>query len=240
MKLVLFSAILAFSMTGFSQNLQVHYDFRHALDPALNEHNYPTFSFEYFKNLDTAGTGSFLMKLQADMNGKNNNIGQVFTQLSQSLRFWIPKVYLSLNYSGGLGVTSTASGYYLANSFGIGIAYPFQWQGAWLSASVLFRYNAFDKPSYDPQFTLYFGKGFCNYKIFIAGSVVCWTQNKNQGNEFTRDLHGKKLAFFGDPQVWFRIKNGISAGSRGNVYYNLIGRDNKIQLYPTLGLKYQF
>ena len=79
MKLVLFSLFLVFSVPAFSQNLQLHYDFRHSIDPALNPGNYPGFSFEYFKNIDTLGTGSFLMKLQADLNGKNENIGQVYT-----------------------------------------------------------------------------------------------------------------------------------------------------------------
>lgn len=240
MKYLLFSAFLFLSLKVGSQNLQVHYDFRHTTDPKLNSKNFPTFSFEYFKNIDTLDTGSFLLKLNAQLDGKNNNMGQVFTQVSQSLRFWNPKVYLSLNYSGGLGVTPTSFGYYLYNSFGVGLAYPFQWKGAWVATSLCFRINVFDKPSYDPQFNLYFGKGFFNYKIFIAGSFVFWTQNRNQGNEYTKDLKGKKFVFFGDPQIWFKIKNGFSIGSRINVYYHLLSEDNQIQFYPTLGTKYQF
>lgn len=181
-----------------------------------------------------------LFKLQTDLKGKNNNVGQVFTQISQSLRFWKPKLYLSLNYSGGLGITSDAYGFYLSNSFGVGVSYPFQWKGAWFATNLLFRYNAFDQPSYDPQFTFYFGKGFLDYKIFIAGSFVFWTENRNQGNDDTQNLSGKKFAFFGDPQIWIRIKNGFSVGSRINVYYHLLSEDDQIQFYPTLGTKYQF
>lgn len=240
MKYLLFLASLFISLKGGSQNLQVHYDFRHTTDPKLNSKNFPTFSFEYFKNIDTLDTGSFLLKLNAQLDGKNSNIGQVFTQISQTLRFWKPKVYLSLNYSGGLGVTPDSFGYYLSNSFGVGPAFPFQWKGAWVATSICFRINVFDIPSYDPQFNLYFGKGFFNYKIFAAGSFVFWTQNRNQGNEYTKDFKGKKFVFFGDPQIWFRIKNGFSVGSRINVYYHLLSENNKIQLYPTLGTKYQF
>ncbi|MCX6254673.1 MAG: DUF5020 family protein [Bacteroidia bacterium] len=240
MKFLLLSAFLFLTLAGFSQNLQLHYDFRHTTDPKLNSKNFPTFSFEYFRNIDTLDTGSFLLKLNAQLDGKNNNMGQVFTQVSQSLRFWKPKVYLSFNYSGGLGVTPNSFGYYLSNSFGVGAAYPFQWKGAWVATSLSFRINTFDKTSYDPQFNLYFGKGFINYKIFTAGSFVFWTQNRNQGNDNTKDLKGKKFAFFGDPQIWFRIKNGFSIGSRINVYYHLLSEDDQIQFYPTLGTKYQF
>jgi hypothetical protein len=240
MKISFLILLLLFTITGFSQNLQLHYDFRHSVNPGLNHKNFPTFSFEYFKNVDTLGTGSFLLKLDASLSGTQNNVGQVFTQISQSLRFWKPKIYLSLTYSGGLGVTETSFGYYLSNAFGAGVSYPFQFKGAWMATSLCFRMNVFEKPSYDPQLTVYFGKGFFNYKIFAAGSFVFWTENRNRGNDLASSLTGKKFAFFGDPQIWFKVKNGFSAGSRINVYYHLLKEDNSILFYPTLGLKYQF
>lgn len=232
--------LLTLALEGWSQNLQLHHDFRHSIDPERNTQNFTTFSFEYFKLIDTVGTGSFLLKIQADLNGKKTNIGQVFTQVSQTLRFWKPKVYLSLNYSGGLGATPSSFGYYIANAYGLGISYPFQWNGAWLSANIQVRYNAFDEPSYDPQLTFYFGKGIKNYKYFVAGSFVFWTQNRNEGNALTAHLKGKKFAFFGDPQFWMKIKNGFSVGSRINVFHGVISEGKEVQFYPTLGMKYQF
>ena len=240
MKFLLFPAFFLITISGQSQNLQLHYDVRHTIDPKVNSKNFPAFTFEYFKNIDTISTGSFLFKFQADLNGKDNNVGQVYTQISQSLKFWKPKVYISLYYSGGLGVTPSSSGFYIANSLGIGPAFPFQWCGAWISTSLSFRINFFDKRSYDPMATVYFGKGFFNYRIFAGGSFTFWTENRNQGNDYTRGLKGKKFSFFGDPQIWFKIKNGISAGSRINVYYHILTNDNRIQLYPTIGVKYQF
>ncbi|MBT1685461.1 DUF5020 family protein [Dawidia soli] len=151
MKFLLFSMLLAACLPALSQNLQLHYDFRHSLDPALHRRNFPSVSFEYFKQLDTVGTGSFLLKVQADLNGGDHNVGQVFTQLSQSLRFWKPKVYLALHYSGGLGATDEGYGFYLPNAYGAGVSYPFQWKGAWLAVNALVRCNAFRRPSYDPR-----------------------------------------------------------------------------------------
>lgn len=239
MKISILMLMMVLTIEGFTQNLQLHYDFRHSADPELNEKNFPSVSFEYFKAIDTLGLGSFLLKFDSYLNGSKNNVGQVFTQVSQTFRFWKPKVYLSLNYSGGLGVTPTSYGYYISNSFGAGLAYPFQWKGAWLSTSLCIRMNVFEKPSYDPQVIVYFGKGFLNYRIFTAGSFVCWTENRNQGNDFTADLTGKKFAFFGDPQVWFKLTDIVSLGSKINVYYLVLSNDNQLQLYPTVGLKFQ-
>ena len=223
-----------------SQDLQLHYDFRHTVDPKLNARNFPMISFQYFKQVDTMGTGSFLLKIQTFLDGEKNNTNQAFLQLSQSLRFWKPKVYLSVNYSGGLGIAAPSYGYYIRNSFGTGAAYPFQWKRAWMSVSILYRYNTFPKGSHDPQFTFYFGRGFKNYRIFVESSIVAWTENRNQGIEYTQGQTGKKFAFFGDPQIWINIKKGFAVGSRVSLYYHLLTDSNIIQAYPTIGTRYKF
>ena len=237
---LIFLSLLLHSFLAQSQDLQLHYDFRHTVDPKLNPRNFPMISFQYFKQIDTLGTGSFLLKVQTFLDGEKNNTNQAFLQVSQSLRFWKPKVYLSLNYSGGLGIAAPSFGYYLRNSFGLGVAYPFQWKGAWLSAAALYRYNAFPKGSHDPQFTFYFGRGFLNYKIFVEGSIVSWTENRDQGIEYTKGQTGKKFAFFGDPQIWFTIKKGLAVGSRVSLYYHLLTDRNVVQAYPTVGTRYKF
>lgn len=235
MKTVLFVILC---LTGQAQQLQLHYDFRHSIDPVLNRRNFASLSFEYFKSNDSAG--SFLLKMQTDFSGENNNLGQLFLQVSKNIRFWKPKAYLALTYSGGLGVAPPAYGYSINNTFGVGVAYPFQWRGAWFSTSVVYRYSAFLKPSYDPQVTFYFGRGFFNYRIMVAGSLVAWSENRNQGNEFTKELDGKKIAFFGDPQCWIKLNKTLSAGSRINLFYHVNTPANQIQVYPTLALKNQF
>jgi hypothetical protein len=48
-------------------------------------------------------------------------------QVSQAFRFWKPKVYVQLQYNGGLGIAEPGSyGYYLTNAFSLGTAYNFQ------------------------------------------------------------------------------------------------------------------
>lgn len=221
-----------------AQQLQVHYDFRHSIDPALNRRNFASLSYEYFKGNDS--TGSFLLKMQTDFSGENNNVGQLFLQVSKNIRYWKPKVDLAFTYSGGLGVAPPAYGYYLTNTFGIGAAYPFQWKGGWFSTSLVYRYSTFARPSHDAQFTFYFGRGFFNYRIFVAGSLVAWSENRNQGTDFTKHLTGKKTAFFGDPQCWVKVTKTVSVGTRINLFYHLLTNADQLQVYPTLALKNQF
>lgn len=238
MRKVLLLFFCVTSLAGQAQQLQFHYDFRHSLDPDLNRRNFASLIFEYFKGNDS--TGSFLFKTQADFTGENNNVGQVYVQVSKNLRYWRPKLQLALTYSGGLGVAPPSYGYYLANTFGIGTAYPFQWRGAWFSTSLVYRYIAFSKPSHDPQLTFYFGKGFFNYRIMVAGSFVAWSENRNQGTDFTKELTGKKIAFFADPQCWVKVTKTVSVGSRINLFYHTLTNANQVQIYPTIALKNQF
>lgn len=221
-----------------AQNVQLHYDFRHSIDHELNNKNYPSLSFEYFKEFDSLG--SFLFKVQSDLNGEGYNIGQTFVQLSQTIKFWKPKVFLSLRYSGGLGVASYNYGYYIYNNYGVGISYPFQWLGAYLNLNVQYRYTAFNTPTHDVQFVFYFWKGLFNYRLVFAGSIVMWTENRNEGIGSTTQLNSKKFAFFGDPQIWIRIKGRLSIGSRINLFYNVIGDENEFKVYPTIGTQYKF
>src|SRR5882762_1613767 len=134
MKKFLLHLLFAICIAPLSaQDLQLHYDPRHTLDPAHNAKNFPTLYFQYFKNQDSGKAfikpGSFLLKVQADLQGNDHNIGQTYLQVSQSFRCWKPKIFLSLQYSGGLGVTEPKQySFYINNTWSAGLAYPFQWK----------------------------------------------------------------------------------------------------------------
>lgn len=246
MKLSILISLILASILSYSQQLQLHYDLRHSLAPKQNAKNFPSAYFEYFKTPDTGNSfikpGSFLLKVQMDFTGQRNNIGQFYMQVSQAFRFWQPKIFLQVQYSGGLGIAEPgAYGYYLTNAFSLGVAYPFQWKNkAFFNAYTSYKYTGFKKPSYDMIAAFYWLRFFSNYTINFSGNLVCWTENRNHGDDFTLNLKGKKFSFFGDPQLFFSLYKGFSAGSKVNLYYHVITDENRFQAYPTLALKYQF
>src|SRR5438876_756884 len=133
MKAILLIFMFLFHAHVFSQSLQLHYDLRHTLDPKHTQKNFPAFYFEYFKPADSGTSfikpGSFLLKVQSELTGEKHNTGQFYMEVSQAFRFWRPKIFLQLQYSGGLGIAEPgAYGYYLTNAFSLGVAYPFQWK----------------------------------------------------------------------------------------------------------------
>ncbi|HEY4323646.1 MAG TPA: DUF5020 family protein [Mucilaginibacter sp.] len=245
MKYLVLSILLIFSGQLFSQNLQLHYDLRHSIDPAHNSRNFPTVYFEYFKAQNDTSSfikpGAFFIKMETDLQGDGDNIGKAFMQASQTFRFWKPKIYISVQYSGGLGVTEPRQySYYINNALSIGPSYLFRWKGAYFSTSIYYTYNMLKKPSNDFLYTLYWGKGFWNYKMEFSGDVELYTLNKNRGDDFTKNMHGKTVSFFGEPQVWFRIQKGFSLGSKVILYYHVITTENLFEAYPTIAARVKF
>jgi hypothetical protein len=238
MRQILFSFLVTITSLINAQQLQFHRDYRHTIDSKNNPSNFSSFNFEYFNNSDTIG--SFLFKSQVDFNGEKGNQNEVFIQISKNFRSWKPDVFLSLGYSGGIGITPTSFGYSISNSYSFGISYPFQWKEFYCAITTGYRYNAFAKSSHDMHVTFYFWKGLLNYKLSLSGSFVGWTQNRDLGIEFTENLEGKKFAFYADPQIWLKTWKKISIGSKISILYNLENDRGNIKGYPTLGLKYEF
>lgn len=246
MKYRLLTFLCIASTVVFSQQMELHYDFRHSVGPKRHAKNFPTLYFEYFKSLDSGNAfikpGSFLLKMQSDLTGEKNNMSKFYMQVSQAFRFWEPKIFLQLQYSGGLGVTEPKQySYYITNAFSLGAAYPFQWKNkAFFNAYVSYKYSAFKKPSHDIIFSFFWLRFFSNYKINFSGNLVAWTDNKNHGDTLTMNLKGKRFFFLSDPQVWFSLKKGFSVGSKINLYYHVLTPEDILQAYPTLAIRYKF
>ncbi|HWB25255.1 MAG TPA: DUF5020 family protein [Chitinophagaceae bacterium] len=228
----------------FAQSVQLHYDMRHWVDPKHNSKNFPTVYIEYFKNLDSGHglvkPGSILLKMEADMMGENGNIGKGYMQVAQTLRLWRPKVFLHLSYSGGLGVTEPKQySYYITNTIQVGAQYTFQWHGAWLSSVLDYKYVPYSKPTNDFIYTLYWWRGYYNYKVEFSGDFSLWTENKNHGDDYTKTMTGKRFSFFAEPQLWYNISKSFAAGTRVTMYYHVNTWDNVLQAYPTVAVKYK-
>ena len=245
MKFIFLPFLISISSCALCQQLQLHYDLRHTLDAKHTQKDFPTIFFEYFKSQDSGTAfikpGSFLFKVQADLAGAKGNIGKLYMQVSQSFRCWRPKIFVQLQYSGGLGIAEPGSyGFYINNAFSLGLGHPFQWKNAWFNAYACYTYNRFIKPSHDALASFYWWKGLLNYKLQFTGDFELWTINRNHGDSYTAGKKGKKVSFYGEPQIWYSITKGFSVGSKVNLYYHVLSDENRLQVYPTAAVRYQF
>jgi len=85
--------------------------------------------------------------------------------------------------------------------------------------------------------SFYWWKGLFNYKVEFNGDFELYTLNKNTGEDFTKDLKGKTVSFFGEPQVWYNVNKSIAFGSKQLLYYHVNTKENLFQMYPTVAIK---
>jgi Domain of unknown function (DUF5020) len=220
-----------------AQDLQLHYDWRHTVDPRNNSRDFPALTFKTFKALEF---GSFLLKLEANLDGTQHNVSKGYLEVSQTLRFWKAPVYALGEYTGGLGLFDGASGgFYIANAYLVGVAYPFKLNGSWASAQLAYKHTNFSQPSHDPQATLYWGRPLGRRWAF-ATTGVFWTQNRNRGDELTTTLTGKERAFLVENEIWWHAFGLVSVGSEVRLSSNVYATDGRLLVYPTVGVRYLF
>ena len=197
-----------------------------------------TFSFESFRQ---ANYGSLLMKMDVDFNGKNSNIGKLYTQISQNLKFWNYPIFVHLEYSGGLGfISKTVSGYHINNTYSIGMAHTFQWMNGWANTFLAYRYTNFEKLSHDILYSFWWGKNILREKVRLTAYFVLWTENKNHGDAWTQNLSGKKFLALGEPQIWYNFNKLFAIGSEIKLFYHVYSYSDHLLIYPTLAIKYNF
>jgi len=239
---MLWLLLLSFAVTTTphavrAQDLQLHYDWRHTVDPENNARNFPIVTYKSFKALDF---GSFLLKLEADLDGTKHNVSKGYLEVSQTLRFWKAPVYALGEYSGGLGSFDGGSGaYYIDNAYMIGAAYPFPWRGSWANVYLAYKHSNFPKPSHDPQASIYWGTAFRERWAFSSTGVF-WTQNGNRGDAFTEGLTGKRFSMLIENELWWRVVPLLSVGSEIRVSRDVYANDGRLLVYPTVGVRYLF
>lgn len=245
MKYRLFAVLTIINFAAAAQSLQLHYDLRHTINPDLNNKNYPTLYFEYFKQLDSGKSvvkfGSFLLKTQADFAGDQTNIGKYYMQVSQELRFWKPQVFLTLQYGGGLGITTPRQySYYITNTYEAGASYHYKTGDAYFSSILFYKYVPYAKPTNDLLYTMYFYKGLWNYKAELSGDFSIWTENRNHGDELTKDMSGKRFFLFAEPQFWIKLNTDLWVGTKINTFYHVNLITNLLEVYPTAAIRFKF
>ena len=230
-------AATANARVATAQDLQLHYDWRHSVDPRNNARNFPALTFKTFKALEF---GSFLLKLEANLDGRQNNVSKGYLEVSQTLRFWKAPVYILGEYTGGLGLFDDASGgYYLANAYIVGAAHPFRWNGGFANVSLGYKRTNFPRASQDPHASIYWGRSLGKRWAF-ASTGVFWTQNRNHGDDFTAGLTGKRGSFLIENELWWRAVGLVSVGSNVRVSRNVYATDGRLLVYPTAGVRYLF
>ncbi len=218
--------MLLFTTSLLSQNIQLHYDFRHSLDKECpSEFNFLMATIEMY-HPDKYGNTFFFVDF--DFSGKNGNLSCIYAEVSREFQIGNFPVLPHIEYNGGIGFDVSIANAYLA-----GAAFPFELGKFYFNTYLAYKYNNFDKPSNDAQFTIVWDGKILKDKLTICGVFDLWSENKQGKGEA-----GKKVILYGEPQFWYNFNKHFSVGTELRTSWDFYWWTSDFKVYPTLGVKY--
>jgi len=241
-------ALLASAASRADVSVDWLYDFRHVTDPQDNPNDFPVVELKLFF---PQSFGSFQLKQEIDLDGAHHNGSEIYTELSQSIKLGNvtlagSPLLVRVGYSGGLGLfNDTAGGFYIQNTYQLGLASSFQVRKAFCDVSLSLRDTSFAKPSYDPMLTLYAGRYFFDSKLLLANSLEAWTTStaqalSGQGGTSSQPAGGKFASWELESEAWYRVAKHFYVGTYTRTTRNVYAVSNRWVVYPSFGVRYTF
>jgi hypothetical protein len=115
-----------------------------------------------------------------------------------------------------------------------GFEYPFKIGNFTLNTQVLCKYIR-GSAAPDFQVTIVWYHLILKERITLAGYFDLWSQDDFFGNP-----ENKMLVLYSEPQIWFNIGSHFSVGSEFKVSYNFVPFSKRLEVFPTLGVKWEF
>ncbi len=224
--LLLFAFFLSILTLGFSQNIQLHYDFGEARDGKMKKNRkYFTTTLEMFKP-DSMGTTFWFVDM--DYDDRENGMSFAYWEIVRTLK--IPKIKfmeLAFSYNDGM---------FIDHAWLAGISIPIKIGKYTISTSYYYRAEKNAK-SADFQFTGVWHFPLFNNKATFCGFVDLWTSD-DYNNQGKRD--GKRAVFLTEPQLWFKLNSHFAVGGEVEISKNFFTFDDDIEVMPTVGAKWEF
>jgi hypothetical protein len=122
----------------------------------------------------------------------------------------------------------------LRNSWLTGFEYPLKFGKFILNTQVLYKYIR-ESNAPDFQITFVWYHLLFNERITLAGYLDLWSQDDFYGNP-----NNKVLVLYSEPQIWYNITPHFSVGSEFKVSKNFVFGSKRLEVFPTVGVKWEF
>ena len=235
---------LALPFFASAQNIQLHYDFGKQEDGTTR--SFPVSTFELYKP-DSMGYTFLFTDFEFNSPNKPRGASLGYFELARS--FFIPwfreshvlkDLMLHLEYNDGAVIypdfnsDTLVLGENLRSSWLGGLEYGLMIGEFSLNAQLLYKYIR-GSAAPDAQFTLVWFYPLFNYKLSLTGYVDVWSQD-----DFYHNPDNKILAVYAEPQIWYNFSEHLSVGSEFKISKNFVFGSERVEVFPTLGVKWEF
>lgn len=222
-KLLLVVIAIVAVQIGFTQNLQLHYDFiKDARDPNAAGRGYVTSTVEMFK---PDKFGSTFLFIDMDYNSPRGGVSLAYWEIARDIKLGNFPLMPHIEYNGGMNQFTSFD-----NAWLFGVSYPFKCNNTYMS--VYAAYKAISSQKANMQVTGTWTSTMFNGKFTMSGFVDLWTEDKIAS--------GKKWILLAEPQFWYNFCPYFSAGSEIEISNNFVFNSNKLEIFPTAAIKWTF
>jgi hypothetical protein len=225
-----------------SQNVQLHYDLGRQEDGT--KRNYFVSTFEIFKP-DSLGYTFLFTDFEFNSPDKPRGTSLAYFEIARELYLpWFhnnkfaDNLGIHLEYNDGNVIypvnDSTVLGENLRNSWLGGLEYSFLAGDLSINAMALYKYiRGSEAPDF--QWTIVWFYPLFGNKFSLSGYADLWTQA-----DFINNPEKKIFIFYSEPQIWYNINRHLSIGSEFKISKNFIIGSKRVEVFPTLGVKWEF
>jgi hypothetical protein len=241
-KLFFIPVIVLQSIVCTAQDIQLHYDFGKQEDGTKRDYFVST--YELFKS-DTLGYTFLFTDFEFNSPDNPRGVSLGYFEISREFNFpWfrnkriMRNVGVHVEYNDGSVIYSSddsvITGENLRNSWLAGLEFS-QVVGKFsLNAMFLYKYiRGSEAPDF--QWTVVWFYPLFNYKMTLTGYADVWIQQ-----DFNNRSDDKILVLYSEPQVWFNFNSHFSMGSEFKISKNFIPGSKRVEVFPTLGVKWEF
>lgn len=228
-----FFAIALFLICGVAlnaQNLQLHYDF--GKNRSTDEkRDYFTATFEMFKP-DEYGSTFYFIDFDFNQSG-NKSASLAYFEIARYVTLPIldKKLDVTLQYNDGI-IGNSGFGMSLGSVWLSGFSYPIDLGCMTVKTDLLAR-KAKNSDGMDAQVTLAWFKPFYDGKLSFTGFMDIWSEK----TVYDKD---RKFVLLTEPQLWYNVWNHLSVGTEIEISNNFVPLSNKVEINPTLAIKWNF
>ncbi len=225
-----------------AQNIQLHYDFGKQED-GFKRHFFVG-TFEFFRP-DTLGYTFLFTDFEFNSPDKPRGASLGYFEIARTftIPWWqnhptLKNLLLHIEYNDGSVIypadDSTTLGTNLYNSWLGGLEYGLVLGDFSLNAMVLYKYIR-GSSAPDAQFTLVWYYPLFRNKVSLTGYIDIWSQDNPEVNR-----NNKLAVFYAEPQIWYNPVEHMSIGSEIKISKNFIEGSKRVEVFPTLGIKWKF
>jgi hypothetical protein len=238
MKSISIIFFLLISFCSSAQDLQLHYDFGKPENGGTRDFFVSTFEMYY---PDSLGYTFMFVDFEYDAKNPENGVSSGYYEISREfLMPWfrnsknLKQLGFHIEYNGGsaiYNVDTVTYGLNLTKSWLTGFEYPVPIGKFTLNTMFLYKYVP-NSLSPDFQITITWFQMLLKNRITLSGFFDFWTVDNK--------LDKKDLVIYGEPQIWFNIHRKFSIGSEFKISRNFFPESKKVEVFPTVGIKYSF